>query len=396
MDEKERNNSHNSSNTPIEKANRSSSSVGDGGVTPSKDESANEDIAFRRQHFDRNSILRTSKKRGRKSSVTSTSAGNSTPVKNTGPNSNTSVNEQNKTPKSVTPKNDVSQQQWINKSLQLNNTSRIINNSALNTTKSSEENKTRVYVETKINSTDKDENSLHTENAKNLESKTSLSTVISDQKHISNKQDEYNDINEKTYRVSNNYRDKQGETKSYLDKAESTESSKNIRNSSIKHESSLKNHLSSNIMYGQNNAGYEYKTDEKNKEVKLSTFTSASDNVAALLGKDNSTKTFVSNNLTKPIFNQQKQFDANISKSRNAIKSNGIKENTATSGASVIRTRREAMRQAEEEAGKSSGRTTRRQHSNNGDDNNRGITTSSKKNEKQDRITQEEDCGRLI
>ena len=95
---------------------------------------------------------------------------------------------------------------------------------------------------------------------------------------------------------------------------------------------------------------------------------------------------------------QQKQVDAKNTKLRTAIKSNGVKESTAPSGSTVIRTRREAMRQAEEEeAAKNSGRTARKQNpSNNGNDNNRGITTPSKKNEKQDRITQEEDCGRLI
>ena len=93
---------------------------------------------------------------------------------------------------------------------------------------------------------------------------------------------------------------------------------------------------------------------------------------------------------------EQKHLDT--TKSRNAIKSqNGSKETSATlSGGSVIRTRREAIRQAEEEAAKSSRITTRRHHYNNGNDNNRTITTPSKKNEKQDRITQEEDCGRLI
>lgn len=402
LSEKESNNSHNSSNIPVEKAsafNRSSSSVGGGGATPSKDESANEEITFRRQHFDRNSILRTSKKRSRKASVTSTTAGSSTPGKNTDPNSNTSVNDQNKTatPKTSTSKNEVSQQQqWLDKSLESNNTSCITNNTSLNTTIASEENKIpRVYIEKKSNPA-KEVNALYRENVKNLENKTSLASVIGGQKYISKKRDDYNEINEKAY-GPDNYRDKQGEPRSYMVKEESNESSKNIRNSNTKQESNFKNHRSSNIMhgYGQNNAGYEYKIDETNKEVKSSTF-SASDNVAALLGKDNSKQKFVSNNLTKPISQQKHFVDANITKSRNAIKSNGIKENTATSGASVIRTRREAMRQAEEEIAKSSGRTTRRQHSNNRNDNNGGITTPSKKNEKQDRITQEEDCGRLI
>ena len=59
----------------------------------------------------------------------------------------------------------------------------------------------------------------------------------------------------------------------------------------------------------------------------------------------------------------------------------------------MIRTRREAMRQAEEEAAKN---TKRHHSSNNGHDNNGRINSVSRRNEKQDNITLEEDCGRLI
>ena len=144
--------------------------------------------------------------------------------------------------------------------------------------------------------------------------------------------------------------------------------------------------------------------DDRISEVRMTTF-SASDNVAALLGKPNTNRTnFVpTNNITTTPQTNAQQKDVPIkinSKSKNIIKSNGIKEIATPSGGTVIRTRREALRQAEEEAAaKTSGKTpTRRQNSsNNGNDNNRGINTQpSKKNEKQDRITQEEDCGRLI
>ena len=59
---------------------KNSNSNKDGNSTSPKKEIAPDEQAFRRQHFDRNSILRTSKKRSRKSSMNnSNNAGNSTP-----------------------------------------------------------------------------------------------------------------------------------------------------------------------------------------------------------------------------------------------------------------------------------------------------------------------------
>ena len=184
----------------------------------------------------------------------------------------------------------------------------------------------------------------------------------------------------------NNYCDKDGEAV-----PKSNKSDKNYFNEC---DSQNINSLEMVSRYSHEKTRNDCDVKENRNEVK--TF-SASDNVAALLGKSNSTKNFAENNVMQTT-SQQKQVDAKFTKSRTAIKSNGVKEHTAPSGSTVIRTRREAMRQAEEEeAAKNSGRAARRQNSSdNGNDNNRGITTPSKKNEKQDRITQEEDCGRLI
>ena len=361
---------------------RNISSVGNTTTNPAKDDSTNEDASFRRQHFDRNSIYRNStKKRGRKTSVNSTGAGNSTPTKNADPNSNTSIRNQNK---EITSNNRSTS----------NGMTQVMNNSTLSNARASEENKPRVLVDKKTNITN-EVNALYRENIKNIENKT-FATTSADQKYISTKQNHYDDKKEKTYGL-NSYCDKDGqETKNSPLKSEKVELSNklNLNESDFQIRSFASNNMST---FKPENARNKY--NEIN-EVKKGAF-SASDNVAALLGKTNSTKNnfLEANKITQPILQQKQNVNSNITKSRAVIKSNGIKETTATSGSTVIRTRREAMRQAEEEeAAKSSGRTPTRKHSsNNGTDNNRVITTQpSKKNEKPDRIAQEEDCGRLI
>ena len=399
--DREKSNSHDSSSASKEKSKglgQHDSSVGTSKVTtPAKEE---DDINFRRQHFDRSSILRTSKKRSRKASLNaSATAGNpSTPGKVTDTNLNSSP--QKDQAKEATPNNRRSSSGWAAPPAINNSTS----NSSVSTSKENQSN--RVLTDKKTNIT-KEVNALYRENMKNIENRTTFGT--GDQKYISNKQNQYqkdDELMEKSYKTINDYCDNKNESGIESNRKIVTELPKKLSfdeiDSQAHNGSNNDNHQ--NIQNARNNN--HPIVDERISEVRMTTF-SASDNVAALLGKPNTNRTnFVpTNNITtkQPQTNAQQKEDVPIkinSKSKNIIKSNGIKEIATPSGGTVIRTRREALRQAEEEAAaKTSGKTpTRRQNSsNNGNDNNRGINTQpSKKNEKQDRITQEEDCGRLI
>ena len=395
--DREKSYSHDSSSASKEKGKgvgQNDSSVGTSKTsTPAKED---EDIHFRRQHFDRNSILRTSKKRSRKASLNaSATAGNpSTPGKVADTNLNSSP--QKEQARETTPNNRRSSSGWAAPPVINNSTS----NSSVSTSKENQSN--RVLTDKKTNIT-KEVNALYRENMKNIENRTTFGT--GDQKYISNKQNQYkkdDDLMEKSYKSINDYCDNENESRIESNRKIEPELPKKLSFDEIDSQA----HNGSNNVNHQNNQNARNNNhpiaDERISEVRMTTF-SASDNVAALLGKPNTNRTnFVpTNNITTTPQTNVQQKDVPInSKSKNIIKSNGIKEIATPSGGTVIRTRREALRQAEEEAAaKNSGKTpTRRQNSsNNGNDNNRGINTQpSKKNEKQDRITQEEDCGRLI
>ena len=395
--DREKSYSHDSSSASKEKGKgvgQNDSSAGTSKTsTPAKED---EDIHFRRQHFDRNSILRTSKKRSRKASLNaSATAGNpSTPGKVADTNLNSSP--QKDQAKDTTPNNRRSSSGWAAPPVINNSTS----NSSVSNSKENQSN--RVLTDKKTNIT-KEVNALYRENMKNIENRTTFGT--GDQKYISNKQNQYkkdDDLMEKSYKSINHYCDNENESRIESNRKIEPELPKKLSFDEIDSQA----HNGSNNVNHQNNQNARNNNhpiaDERISEVRMTTF-SASDNVAALLGKPNTNRTnFVpTNNITTTPQTNVQQKDVPInSKSKNIIKSNGIKEIATPSGGTVIRTRREALRQAEEEAAaKTSGKTpTRRQNSsNNGNDNNRGINTQpSKKNEKQDRITQEEDCGRLI
>ena len=337
----------------------------EGGVKSPKNDNTPEDQAFRRQHFDRNSILRTSKKRSRKSSMNnSTNAGNSTPSKIQDPNSNTSIKDQNK---GITPNN------------------RSLSNGKLKGLNNSDDSQTKPFDTQKfIASTNKsadltiEVNSLYKENVKNMENKTN---GIDESKFISNSRNEYNETKFQTF-GKNSYCDKNGSETAPRLSHHSFERNDLFATDQTFNSNSTKLVSKQNQETTQN--GFDL-NESINKETKSF---SASDNVAALLGKSITTKNYETSNSMQP-----KRIDAKITKLNPAITSNGIKEHTASSGATVIRTRREAMRQAEEEAAKN---TKRHHSSNNGHDNNGRINSVSRRNEKQDNITLEEDCGRLI
>ena len=348
---------------------KNSNSNKDGNSTSPKKEIAPEEQAFRRQHFDRNSILRTSKKRSRKSSMNnSTNAGNSTPNRNVDPNSNTSIKDQNKgmTPNNRTPSNG---------KLQGLNNSNLSQTKSFNTEQSSVSLSKKRDIPTEVNS-------LYKENLKNIDIK---STTLDEKKYISNTRNKFNETKFQTF-GKNNYCDNGGgETKSRY-------SNDSFEQNDLFGTNTIVNQNSSPQLNEENQEnklnGYDFR-ESINTETKSVKAVSASDNVAALLGKSSSTKNYEPNSLMQP-----KRIDAKITKLNPAIKSNGINEHTATSGTTVIRTRREAMRQAEEEE---AAKNTKKHHSsNNGYDNNGRINSSSRRNEKQDSITQEEDCGRLI
>ena len=350
-------NRHNDKNNAVTK---------DGGVKSPKNDKTPEDQAFRRQHFDRNSILRTSKKRSRKSSMNnSTNAGNSTPSKSQDPNSNTSIKDQNK---GIAPNN---------RSLS-NGKLKGLNNSDVSQTKPSD---TQKFIATTHKSVDltTEVNSLYKENVKNMEYKTN---GIDESKYISNSRNEYNETKFQTF-GKNSYCDKNGsETAPRL-------SHHSFERNNLFATDQTFNSNSTKLVSKQNQAttqnGFDL-NESINKETKSF---SASDNVAALLGKSITTKNYEPNSSMQP-----KRIDAKITKLNPAITSNNIKEHTASSGTTVIRTRREAMRQAEEEE---AAKNTKKHHSSNNErDNNGRINSVSRRNEKQDNITLEEDCGRLI
>ena len=362
------NNLHNTSSENNHNNDKTSSLNKDGVVRSPKKDNTPEDQAFRRQHFDRNSILRTSKKRSRKSSMNnSTNAGNSTPSKSRDPNSNTSVKDQNE---GKAPNN----RRLSNGKIQ------GLNNSDASQTKTFEAHKSTASMNKRMELTT-EVNSLYKENLKNMEITNS---EIEERKYISSSRNDYNDTKFQTFGKTNNC-DKNGEEiKSRLNN-DSFE-----RNNLFTTDSTLNSH-STKVLSKQNQEniqnGYDL-SESINKETKSF---SASDNVAALLGKSNTTKNYEPNSSLM----QPKRIDAKITKLNPAIKSNGIKEHTASSaGTTVIRTRREAMRQAEEE--EAAKHTKRYNSSSNGHDNHGRTNSVSRKNEKQDSITQEEDCGRLI
>ena len=224
-------------------------------------------------------------------------------------------------------------------------------------------------------------NSLYKENMKNMENRNT--TAIGEKKYTFNAQNDYNETKFQSFGKNISRDNGVDETKSRFNN-DSFEKNNLYKSDKIINSNATKLITKQNQESRQN--GYDL-SESINTEPKSSKAFSASDNVAALLGKSNTTKNYEPNSLMQP-----KRIDAKITKSNSAIKSNGIKEHTVSSGATVIRTRREAMRQAEEvEAAKN------RQHSSSNEhDNNREINSATKKNEKQDRITQEEDCGRLI
>lgn len=386
------------SSTPKEKdkaLDGSRSSVGADG-TPSKNNNSNEDIQFRRQNFDRTSIQRRSMKRSRKASVNSNSGANSTPSKNAGSSSTVPPDANISTTPTSTPlKNGISEKLPKTRAepppVPPRKSSFAVTSTIIPT-----ENKSRAYLEN--NSTPRYINNVQKENKKNLDYELNFSNIIVSPKYVPNMINERNDI-DKTV-VDDGYgQEKRHALNKDKDITHTNNSTDNAQNTAPTNESSLKNNQSANLSYDkdQYNTRNKYESSDKNNDSKVSNF-SASDNVAALLAKDILTKNIMPNNITAKTSSPQKYVQTNTSKSSASSKSNlnGTKENTAALGTSVIRTRREAMRQAEEDAAKHAGRTTTRQHYQNGNDNNRRTSTTSKQNENQDMITQEEDCGRLI
>ena len=396
------------------------------------DSSTNDDIHFRRQHFDRNSILRTSKKRSRKASVNSAGS----PAKN--PNNSLSASSHSAVAKPTLGDMMNSSATDINAMSSTDEFSKVPTKDVAKTSElpKSERDWRPITVDNRIGKARATESSfdchgsggekrnsrtattvVHKENMKNLEINFSDVIVKSDQQpHLipligsQGQQPHRHRISSKSATDSNGDWERNYNTSAYPEQNKS----KNHHNHNYATNTSFENKPKINLSFG----GHQKTTvidSNDNKEVKGSAgqqYRSASDNVAALLAKDKKLSNVSSTGGAATLSQQTKNTSCAKMNNSNNNKVNGGsrsvgKDTAATIGTSGIRTRREAMRQAEEQkAAESAGKIKAKKHMSNTSKNNNRTTsqqqqwTSSKENEEENGIGGEEDeiedCGRLI